>query len=217
MFPAELRRSLNKRARVFAQGDSVTNVYLIHDGAVSLTRSNVLGKDITVAFLGAGDFFGEEALFGRTERATTAVCLGAGTIFAVSPAVFVTAIRSDSSLPMRLASNLSLRFDQVTQAVEDLAFAPVEARLEMLFDRLANRYGVTGIDGVAVRLRLTHAEIGSYIGSTRETVSVHLSSLIRRQCLRREGPYYVIPLDPLPMPLQRPDGAHRLRPASRRR
>jgi CRP/FNR family cyclic AMP-dependent transcriptional regulator len=195
MFPVEFRRHLNYRAQVFAQGDAVTNVYLIHDGAVSLARSNPDGKEVTVAFLGPGDFFGEEAIFGRAARDTTAVCIEAGTIFAASRPLFAATIRSDPALPMRLASNLSLRFDQVTQTFEDLAFATVEARLIMLFDRLANRYGIPSVngDGVAVHLRLTHAQIGTFIGSTRETVSVHLSGLIRRQRLRQDGPYYVLP------------------------
>lgn len=157
MFPAGLRRPLAKRAQVFAQGDAVTNVYLVQSGAVSLARSNADGKEVIVAFLGAGDFFGEEALFGRGLRDTTAICIDAGSLFVVSPALFVAEVLSDPSLPMRLASNLSLRFDQVTQTVEDLAFATVEARLLMLFDRLANRYGIPTLDGVSVRLRLTHA------------------------------------------------------------
>lgn len=192
MFQAELRRTLNKRVQVFAQGDEVTNVYLVQSGAVSLVRSNADGKEVIVAFLGAGDFFGEEALFGRCLRDTTAICIDAGAIYGISPQRFVTAVRSNPSLPMRLASNLSLRFDQVTQTVEDIAFATVEARLLMLFDRLANRYGIPTGDGVSVRLRLTHAQIGTFIGSTRETVSGHLASLIRSQRLRLEGPYYVL-------------------------
>ncbi|MBC5800470.1 MAG: Crp/Fnr family transcriptional regulator [Candidatus Eremiobacteraeota bacterium] len=192
MFPAELRRPLGKGAQVFAQGDAVTSISLVQSGAISLTRCNADGKEINVAFLGAGDFFGEEALFGRPLRDTTAICIGAGTIFVVSPELFGAEVRSDPGLPMRLASNLSLRFDQVTQTVEDLAFANVEARLLMLFDRLANRYGIAHSDGVAVRLRLTHAQIGVFVGSTRETVSGHLASLIRRQRIRLEGPYYVL-------------------------
>ncbi len=192
MFPAELRRPLNKRAQVFAQGDAVTNVYLVHAGAISLARSNPDGKEVTVAFLRAGDFFGEDALFGRGLRDTTAICIDSGAIFVVSPEMFGAAIRSDPLLPMRLASNLSARFDQMTQTVEDLAFASVEARLLILFDHLANRYGIPSIDGMAIHLRLTHAQIGTFIGSTRETVSVHLSDLIRRRRLRLEGPYYVL-------------------------
>ncbi len=193
MFPAESWRPLDKRVQVFAQGDAVTNVYLVQSGAVSLARCNADGKEVIVAFLGVGDFFGEEALFGRGLRDTTAICIGSGSIFGISPEQFVAAVRGDPSLPMRLASNLSLRFDQVTQTVEDLAFATVEARLLTLFDRLANRYGIPTVDGVSVRLRLTHAQIGTFIGSTRETVSGHLASLIRRERLRLEGPYYVLP------------------------
>ncbi len=192
MFPTELRRAVTSHTHIFSQGDAATNLYLVADGAISLARSNADGKEVVVAFLVTGDFFGEEALFGRRSRDTTAVCLDAGSIFVISPASFAAAARKDPALPLRLASNLSLRFDQLMQTFEDLAFSTVEMRLVMLFDRLASRYGVATGDGTLVHIKLTHAQIGRFVGSTRETVSVQLSTLIRRDRVRVDGPYYVL-------------------------
>lgn len=192
MFPAEWRRAITRHTRIFSQGDATNNLYLVAQGAISLARSNADGKEVVVAFLVPGDFFGEEALFGRRSRDTTAVCLDAGSIFVISPASFAAAARKDPELPLRLASNISLRFEQLMQTFEDLAFSTVEMRLVMLFDRLASRYGVATGDGTLVHIKLTHAQIGSFVGSTRETVSVQLSTLIRRDRVRVDGPFYVL-------------------------
>jgi len=71
--------------------------------------------------------------------------------------------------------------------MEDLAFAKVPDRILNLFERLAAEHGVGVPDGTRLDVRLTHADIASLIGSTRETVSLEMSNLARDGRIAYDG------------------------------
>ena len=62
-----------------------------------------------------------------------------------------------------------------------------------LFERLAAEHGVPAPNGVRIDVRLTHNDIASLIGSTRETVSLEMSNLLKAGRLRSEGGFIVVP------------------------
>ena len=54
-----------RKATIFAQGNSSKHVMYIQKGGVKLSVVNEVGKEAVVAMLGPGDFFGEGCLAGQ--------------------------------------------------------------------------------------------------------------------------------------------------------
>jgi CRP/FNR family cyclic AMP-dependent transcriptional regulator len=77
--------------------------------------------------------------------------------------------------------------------MEDLAYARVADRIEHLYRKLATEHGVPVTGGTKVAMRLTHADIASLVGSTRETVSVEIAKLVEAGRLRQSGRSIVVP------------------------
>ncbi|MBV9646746.1 MAG: Crp/Fnr family transcriptional regulator [Candidatus Eremiobacteraeota bacterium] len=77
--------------------------------------------------------------------------------------------------------------------MEDLAYARVSDRILHVFQRLAQEHGVPVGDGIRIDVRLTHADIASLIGSTRETVSAEMAQLAREGRIRSQEGYVVMP------------------------
>lgn len=61
----------------------------------------------------------------------------------------------------------------------------VDARLELLFWGLADRWGRVSPDGVVLELPLTHQVLGRLIGAQRPSVTTALSDLARRRVVER--------------------------------
>jgi CRP/FNR family cyclic AMP-dependent transcriptional regulator len=61
----------------------------------------------------------------------------------------------------------------------------VDARLELLFWGLADRWGRVGPDGVVLELPLTHQVLGRLVGAQRPSVTTALSDLSRRGVIER--------------------------------
>ncbi len=83
----------------------------------------------------------------------------------------------------------------VNQATSHLT--RVDARLELLFWSLADRWGRVGPDGVVLDLPLTHQVLGRLIGAQRPSVTTALSDLGRRGVVeRREDGAWILHGDP---------------------
>lgn len=73
----------------------------------------------------------------------------------------------------------------------------VDARLELLFWGLADRWGRVGPDGVVLELPLTHQVLGRLVGAQRPSVTTALSDLARRGVIeRREDGAWILRGDP---------------------
>lgn len=73
----------------------------------------------------------------------------------------------------------------------------VDARLELLFWGLADRWGRVSPDGVVLELPLTHQVLGRLVGAQRPSVTTALSDLSRRGLVeRREDGAWLLRGDP---------------------
>ncbi len=180
-------REYPKHAAIFEAGDYPRSVYLVKRGHVRIGRLTADGKEITVAILGPGDLFGEEALFGSQGRATVATAMDE-TLVCISSADDLFAVLSESpSIALNVAKMLNDRLVDMSAQVEDVAYSKVSDRLIHLFERLVPEHGVEVADGVRFDVVLTHADLAALIGSTRETVTAELSALAKSGRVRVEG------------------------------
>ena len=184
---------MQRGTRVFDQGDTTRIVYVVKRGAVRIARETPDGKDVTVALLGAGDFFGEETLFDDRPRTTVAVVVEDALLCTVRADDLFALLSRDPALALNVAKLLSGRLDDARATMEDLAYARVGDRIVHLYRKLAGEHGVAVEGGLRVDLRLTHADVASLVGSTRETVSVELAKLVESGRLRHDGRALVVP------------------------
>lgn len=178
---------------VFDGGDSERTVYLVKRGSVRIVRQTADGKDVTVAVLGPGDMFGEETMFDRVARTTHAVVVEDALLCTARAEDLFALLSNDPALALNVARVLTERLDDARSTMEDLAYARVADRIEHLYRKLALEHGVPVSGGTRVDMRLTHADIASLVGSTRETVSVEIAKLVDAGTLRLDGKAIVVP------------------------
>ncbi len=182
-----------KRSMVFDQGDPTRIVYLIKRGKVRITRLTADGKEVTVAVLGAGDMFGEETLFDEQPRTTHAVCIEECLLCTAKADDLFALLSRNPALALNVAKILSDKLVDASAAMEDLAYAKISDRIMHLFERLAQEHGVPAAMGTLIDVRLTHADIASLIGSTRETVSLEISKLAKAGAIVYDGKTITLP------------------------
>jgi CRP-like cAMP-binding protein len=65
-------KAYQKSEVIFEENASGSEMYVIHSGKVELTTRK-MGKEVTLATLGSGEFFGEMALVDSSPRTATAI------------------------------------------------------------------------------------------------------------------------------------------------
>jgi CRP/FNR family transcriptional regulator len=182
-----------RKTAIFDQGDPSRLIYFLKRGTVRLARLTEDGREVTVALLGPGDLFGEETLFENGPRTTVAIALDEVLVCMVRADDLFAMISSDPALALGVARILSERVGELQTTMEDLAYAKIGERLMHLFRRLADEHGVREPRGTRLAIRLTHADLASLVGSTRETVSAEIATLTRTGRIIADGRTIILP------------------------
>jgi len=163
------------RGRVILHpGDVQEMVYLIKEGRVKVSRYSPEGREQILALLEPGDLIGELALMRETEPVQveafedTLIC-------ELSRKDFISLLRRQPEVMLHVMKLLAARLRVAEEEIADLVFRDVPGRLASLLLRLAEAYGERNGGKLRLTLRLTHHDIASMIGATRETVTSTLS------------------------------------------
>lgn len=180
------------RGKIIAQPDDPSEtIYLIKEGRVKLCRYSATGREQILALLEPGDIFGERSLVGASAAMhceafeDTLICV-------LHREDFEDLMRMKPDLALRVMKVLAERLRRVEETVEDLAFRDVPGRLAAVLVRLAETYGEPHDGGRRLALRLTHQDLASMIGATRETVTTVLNRFRDEGLLTTEGRHIII-------------------------
>ncbi len=172
-------------------GEQPELVYLIKEGRVKLSRYSLEGREQIVGLLHPGNVFGELLLVGEREPVHVEA-FEDGLICTLPRADFLELVRSHPELLLRVIRALGGRLREVEEEIVDLVFRDVSGRLASLILRLAEPQGPHNGNGARVPLRLTHQEIASMIGATRETVTNTLSRFREERLITIDEGHIVI-------------------------
>ncbi|MCS7183080.1 MAG: Crp/Fnr family transcriptional regulator [Thermoanaerobaculum sp.] len=176
-------------------------LYLIASGRVKVVVPSPEGKEVILATLGPGAFFGEMSLLDDEPRSASVVAQLPSVVYRIYRQDFARLLDTSPSIARALLRELSRRLRRANEHMESLVSMDVLGRLARYLMQLAREHGeALGNGWVAVR-RPTHQDIAAAIGTTRETVTRLMSELeasglltsegkmtyIREETLRREG------------------------------
>ena len=148
-------------------------VYWVREGRVKITRKSGDGRELTLRHLVPGDMIGEECILSGAERDTYAEAMTPTILCLIRSGDFRRIAREEAELSLRIAQRLCQRVAEAEQALADIVFRPVRCRVASGLLRLCKKMP----RNEPVILRLTHQEIGNFVGATRETTTAVLHEL----------------------------------------
>ena len=181
-----------KKEMIFLPGDNSDKVYLLKAGVVKVSKFSENGKEIILAMVNPGEIFGEMALVDQGKRETVAEALMDSYVCIVSRDNFMSYLQQNPEMSLQITKIMGLKFKRMGQKVEDLVFRTVYQRLAGLLLLLMDEYGYSKNEKIYIRVKLTHYDIASLIGSTRETTTACLNDFRRDGLLEFDGRKIVI-------------------------
>ncbi len=152
-----------------APGDGL---YGVLSGRIAFTMTSPEGKTLTLNTLGSGEFFGEIALLDGKGRSAAAVAREASLLLFIPRDEFLTFVRARPDTMLHIISVVCGRLRRSTEYIADAAFLELPQRLAKQLVLL--------LDGERksqdAELRISHAELASMLGVSRERVSRQLAN-----------------------------------------
>lgn len=177
-------QSYRKQELIYGAHELGDRVYLLRQGRVRLYRLTEDGRELTLAILDPGDVFGEDAVARPQARTTFAEALDDVVVCQMRRDDFLDLIRRRPEAAEEVVKVLGERLERAQSQVERIAYRSVPARLaQWLLEQAAAR-GEPTAEGTLLKHGLTHQQIASLLGTTRETLTVTLNRMIDDGLLR---------------------------------
>jgi CRP/FNR family cyclic AMP-dependent transcriptional regulator len=105
------------REVIIRQGESGKCMYVVQGGRVEVLQDSLKGGEQHLAFLDAGDFFGEMAVFEKEIRSATVRAAGEARVLSVDKKALLTRIREDPLLAVNLLKTMSHRIRNLNEEI----------------------------------------------------------------------------------------------------
>ena len=159
---------------VFQQGDQHTGIWLIEEGIVRTYYAAPSGRQITLAYWPAGHFVGGPEIFGGGEHVWSAdVMQRCRSLYLPAPAIRRLA-ETQPSFALCLIEGLVAKGKCYSALVQMLGTRSVVERLTQLLVILAENHGRREGNRLVIERKLTHDQIATIVGSTRQWVTMTL-------------------------------------------
>ena len=104
-----LGRKIKDGEFIVRQGEYGNCMYVIQSGKVEVITHLLKGKEVLIAELSDGDFFGEMAIFEKETRSASVRAKGEVSIITVDKKTLLRRIQEDPSLAFRMLEKMSSR------------------------------------------------------------------------------------------------------------
>src|SRR5574343_1458237 len=161
------RKRVERGGSVVRAGESTDSLYVLLAGRAKVTNTDEEGREIILAWLGPGEFFGEMGLIDGSPRSANVVAVEASELLCLGKEAFQRCLQDNFSVAKKLMRILVQRLREADRKIESLALLDVYGRVARLLLDMAEE-----IDGrKVVRKKMSKQDMAKMIGASREMVS----------------------------------------------
>jgi CRP/FNR family cyclic AMP-dependent transcriptional regulator len=187
----QLRR-YSRHSFIINQHDRGGCMYLLVSGRVKVALASPDGKELALNYLEAPSHFGEMSLVDAEPRSADVIATTDVEVLVLEGKDLASAIQIQPKLAVSLIATLSNRLRQTIGRLEDMAFHDATHRVMRVVLNVATASYEDR--GVPVIQGLTHYDIATLAGTSRETASRIISSLARDGIVASKGRRIVVDL-----------------------
>lgn len=189
----------NSKMKNFKKGSTIyfgesdhDKIFFLKKGKVKLLKIDTSGKEMVYAILKENEIFGSLSQLKKNIDNEFAEALSDTLVCYVKKNLFFNFIKNKPSLVLHLNRLLSRKVFDLELLVEELTFRSVMDRIISLFIKLNEKFGANYHGNILINLSLTHNDIASMVGATRESTTIALNILKGKKLINSERKKIII-------------------------
>ena len=174
----------NSKMKNFGKGESIylgerdhDKIFFLKKGKVKLLKLDMTGKEMVYAILKENEIFGSLSQLKENIDNEYAEALSETLVCYIGKDQFFKFVETNPSIMIKLNKILGMKVIELQMLIEELTFKSVSGRIISLLIKLNQKFGVNYKDNILINLSLTHNDIASMIGATRESTTLALNRL----------------------------------------
>ena len=186
-------RQYRRGTYIFHQGDRAPEIHFLWKGRVEISSDSVTGHRQLHTTLEPPQFFGELGVLGDITRTSTAAALEDCSILAIDGDARLGFLSDHPEASLALLRALARQIQSHEAFVEDLLFLDLKGRVaKRLLQLVSPSLDELPDHGAVLPSVVTHADLASLSGGSRENVTRILSEFQRRGLIARDDRRYVL-------------------------
>jgi CRP-like cAMP-binding protein len=178
-------KPVKKGTLIMSPSLPISALFLLKKGQIRLYKMNEQGKQFTIDILVDGNIFGETSSLTLTDDHVYAEAMTDSYLCVIGKEEFETFIEKNPKIALKLINILSTRLNELYNLSEKIALGDVKQRVIYLLLKLSEKTGKRKNEWQTIQLKLTHQDISTMVGSTRETISAILSQLKKEGLIKK--------------------------------
>lgn len=166
--------------------------FFVTEGSVKITRLSKKGREVILAILSDGDFFGEMSLLDGEFRSANVVALDDTEVLTLNRNDFLLVLKDYPQIAIRLLKEMAHRLRKSDRQIASLSLSDAEKRIAMCILRIADENGVIKKGQVSIPKVPIQQDIANMSGTSRETVSRVFKLLVKEEFVQRNGRELII-------------------------
>jgi CRP/FNR family transcriptional regulator, anaerobic regulatory protein len=176
--PGMTRQLLHEDDVLYRSGARLQNLYVIRSGMFKTTTLSADGREQLVGLHFRGDWLGFDGLASRQFRGD-AIAMDIGEVWAVPYPALLEVCMADREVMTVVHEEMSRQISRDHDSMLARCSLPADARVANFLHDWAASLDQRGLRSDRIKLRLTRAEIGNFLGMALESVSRALSRLAK--------------------------------------
>ena len=172
---------------IFLEESEGKNLFFVIDGSVKVTRLSKDGREVILAMLNAGDFFGEMSLLDGESRSANVIALENTEVLSLNRNDFLDVLNDYPKIAIQLLKEMTSRLRKSDRQIVSLSLSDAEKRIALCIVRFADEQGIIKNGEVTIPKIPIQQDIANMAGTSRETVSRAMSLLSEEKYIKRNG------------------------------
>jgi CRP/FNR family transcriptional regulator, anaerobic regulatory protein len=176
------RRVVRAGETLFRAGETFQALYVMNSGFFKMVNLSLDGREQVVGLKFRGDWLGLDGI-ANGRHTSDAVALDVGEVWAIPYDELLAACTRQPALMSIVHDAMSREISRGRDSMMSVCTLPADARVADFLYNWSRAMGECGKRTDQIKLLMTRAEIGSYLGLKLETVSRALSRLTRERVI----------------------------------
>ena len=172
---------------IFLEDSEGEQCFFVLEGSVKVTRLSKDGREVILAMLNEGDFFGEMSLLDGESRSANVIALEKTKVLTLDRNDFIAVVNDYPQIAVQLLKELARRLRKSDRQIASLSLSDAEKRIALCIIRFADEQGVIQNGKVSIPKTPIQQDIANMAGTSRETVSRALGLLEKENLIERNG------------------------------
>jgi len=177
---------------IFLEDSEGEQCFFVLKGSVKVTRLSKDGREVILAMLNEGDFFGEMSLLDGESRSANVIALEKTKVLTLDRNDFIAVVNDYPQIAVQLLKELARRLRKSDRQIASLSLSDAEKRIALCIIRFADEQGVIQNGKVSIPKTPIQQDIANMAGTSRETVSRALGLLEKEDLIERHGRELII-------------------------